>query len=72
MNDNNNPNPIASYVGLAILLSVVGCVILFCFFIYESLTDQRSLDLTILLFIAVVGIIALVDGYGIIKKYSWR
>ena len=70
MNDNNNPNPIASYVGLAILLSGVGFVIVFCFFIYESLTGQRSLDLTIMVFIAVVGIVALVGGYGIIKKYS--
>jgi len=66
----NNPNPIASYVGLAILLSGVGCVILFSFLIYESLTGQRSLYLTILLFVAVVGIVALVGGYGIIKKYS--
>ena len=70
MKTDNNQNPIVSYVGIAILLSGVGCVILFCFLIYESLIGQRSLDLTIMLFVAVVCIIALVGGYGIIKKYS--
>ena len=57
---------ILSYIGLIILLSGIGFVITFVYFVYEMITGVRRFDFIILLFALVLSAVSLIVDYKII------